>query len=191
MNIEKTEERNLTLKDVKEFYGFIFHLKILGLLSLNDDEYELLKMKWLELKTFEEIAEHFGLSYVRVKQFYYKTILHLQDSISRATKGYKRLLYIIEENKKLVLENQLLKIKLGYSVKKEKEDLIKDLSKIHIGSTELSLRAKNCLREAGVESLEDILKYRKKELLFLPNLGRKTLCEIEELLQKGYGLKLE
>jgi hypothetical protein len=190
MNIAKTEERNLAIKDVKEFYGFIFHLKILRLLDLTEDEYELLKMKWLELKTFEEIAEHFGWSKVRVKQFYHKAILHLQESINRATRGYKKLLYIVEENKRLHLENQLLKMKSRYSVIKEKEELMRELCKIDIRSTELSPRAKHCLQEAGAESIGDILKYRKKELLYFPHIGRKTLNEIEDLLLNGYGLNL-
>ena len=58
-----------------------------------------------------------------------------------------------------------------------------------IAELELSVRSANCLREAQITTIGDLVKRTPQELLEYRNFGKKSLAEIEELL-KGMGLSL-
>lgn len=53
-----------------------------------------------------------------------------------------------------------------------------------IANTNLSTRAKNCLRAAGAETIADVACYSLPELRTFRNTGAQTLQEVEELLQE-------
>jgi len=48
---------------------------------------------------------------------------------------------------------------------------------------DLSVRALNCLKAAEVESLGDLVKFNKNDLLKFRNFGKKSLTELDELLE--------
>lgn len=52
-----------------------------------------------------------------------------------------------------------------------------------IEELELSTRITNSLRNAGIETVEDLLKAQKEELVKLKNMGAKSLSDIEEKLK--------
>jgi DNA-directed RNA polymerase alpha subunit len=58
-----------------------------------------------------------------------------------------------------------------------------------IEELELSMRTSNCLKEAKIHTVGQLEQWTRNELLGLPNLGRKSLKEVEEQLEK-MGLKL-
>ena len=58
-----------------------------------------------------------------------------------------------------------------------------------VNDLDLSVRALNCLKSAEVETLGDLVKHEWRELLRYRNFGKKSLREIEELLEK-YNLHL-
>lgn len=60
---------------------------------------------------------------------------------------------------------------------------------IALDTLELTVRTANCLKALGVKSIKDLLHYNEKQLLETPNLGKKSLTEIKELLAKK-GLSL-
>ena len=68
------------------------------------------------------------------------------------------------------------------------EELVEKL-RTPIGELELSVRSANCLREANIETIGDLVQKKPQELLKYRNFGKKSLAEIEELL-KGMGLGL-
>jgi DNA-directed RNA polymerase subunit alpha len=47
---------------------------------------------------------------------------------------------------------------------------------------DLSVRALNCLKAAEVETLGDLVQFNKNDLLKFRNFGKKSLSELEELL---------
>jgi DNA-directed RNA polymerase subunit alpha len=51
-----------------------------------------------------------------------------------------------------------------------------------ISEMEISTRAFNCLKNAGVETIDDARRLGRKGLLMLPNFGPKTLAEFEEAI---------
>jgi len=61
--------------------------------------------------------------------------------------------------------------------------------RIPISELELSVRSANCLREANIKTLADLVEKTEAQLLSYKNFGKKSLNEIVNLL-KGMGLSL-
>ncbi|MEW6734595.1 MAG: DNA-directed RNA polymerase subunit alpha [Acidobacteriota bacterium] len=70
------------------------------------------------------------------------------------------------------------------SISQPQEDL-----DVPIEHLELSVRAYNCLRNADVKTLRELLQKSERELLMTRNFGRKSLNEIKEILS-AMGLQL-
>jgi DNA-directed RNA polymerase subunit alpha len=47
----------------------------------------------------------------------------------------------------------------------------------------LSVRALNCLKAADVDTLGDLVQYNKTDLLKFRNFGKKSLSELDDLLE--------
>ncbi len=54
--------------------------------------------------------------------------------------------------------------------------------RLPISELELSVRSSNCLREANIKSIADLVKKSESELLGLRNFGKKSLNEVKELI---------
>ena len=70
---------------------------------------------------------------------------------------------------------------------------MRKLLKTSLEDLDLSVRAYNCLKAAKINALGELVKYDTHELLKFRNFGKKSLVEIEELLQvKGltFGMDL-
>jgi DNA-directed RNA polymerase subunit alpha len=61
---------------------------------------------------------------------------------------------------------------------------MRKLLKTSLEDLDLSVRAYNCLKAAKINSLAEMVKYDTHELLKFRNFGKKSLVEIEELLQE-------
>jgi DNA-directed RNA polymerase subunit alpha len=64
---------------------------------------------------------------------------------------------------------------------KEKQDLKKKLSK-PISELELSVRSSNCLAEANIRTIGDLVRKKETEMLKYKNFGKKSLNEINAIL---------
>ncbi len=63
---------------------------------------------------------------------------------------------------------------------------IRKLLKQPVDSLELSVRSANCLKDAAIKSVADLVRYSEDELLNFKNFGRKSQVELKEKLeQKG------
>lgn len=67
-------------------------------------------------------------------------------------------------------------------------DLLEKL-RVPISELELSVRSANCLREAQIKTIGDLVQKTPQDLLKYRNFGKKSLAEIGELLE-GMGLAL-
>ncbi|MDR1865052.1 MAG: DNA-directed RNA polymerase subunit alpha [Bacteroidales bacterium] len=65
------------------------------------------------------------------------------------------------------------------------EEILKmrQLLKTRLVDMDLSVRALNCLKAAEVETLGDLVKFSKNDLLKFRNFGKKSLTELDELLE--------
>ncbi len=82
-------------------------------------------------------------------------------------------------------------------VSEEEESLPPDMVeklRLPVTELELSVRAANCLREAKIKTIADLVVRNEGEMLKFRNFGKKSLSEIQEILKKmglGLGLKLD
>jgi DNA-directed RNA polymerase subunit alpha len=74
----------------------------------------------------------------------------------------------------------------GEEESKEDKELLEKL-KMSVSELELSVRSSNCLREARIKTIGDMVKKTEQEMLQYRNFGKKSLAEIKEIL-KGMGL---
>ena len=61
--------------------------------------------------------------------------------------------------------------------------------RLPISELELSVRSSNCLKEASIKTISDLVRKTESELLSFRNFGKKSLSEINDLL-KAMGLSL-
>jgi DNA-directed RNA polymerase subunit alpha len=86
-----------------------------------------------------------------------------------------------------LFSDEKMTIDSGESKREEKiseVDLhMRQLLKTRLVDMELSVRALNCLKAADVETLADLVSFNKNDLLKFRNFGKKSLTELEELVQ--------
>jgi DNA-directed RNA polymerase subunit alpha len=64
----------------------------------------------------------------------------------------------------------------------------------HVDDLELSVRSANCLKNAGINMIGELVTKTEGEMLKTKNFGRKSLNEIKEILSErglGFGMKLD
>ena len=80
---------------------------------------------------------------------------------------------------------------MTFETPKAEEDNVVDEEMLHmrkllktsLADLDLSVRAYNCLKAAKINTLAELVRYDTHELLKFRNFGKKSLVEIEELLQ--------
>ena len=60
---------------------------------------------------------------------------------------------------------------------------MRQMLKTRLVDINLSVRALNCLKAADVETLGDLVQYNKTDLLKFRNFGKKSLSELDDLLE--------
>lgn len=72
------------------------------------------------------------------------------------------------------------------------EDKKEKVLEITIEELDLSVRSYNCLKRAGINTVEELIKRNEEEMMKVRNLGRKSLEEVEQKLAAlGLGLRLD
>ena len=70
------------------------------------------------------------------------------------------------------------------------EDKVHKLLVMSVEDMDLSVRSYNCLKRAGINTVEDLIKKSEEDMLKVKNLGRKSLDEVIHKLESlGLGLK--
>jgi len=81
------------------------------------------------------------------------------------------------------------KITLDAEEKRNEEEFdetslhMRQLLKTKLVDMDLSVRALNCLKAADVETLGELVSFNKNDLLKFRNFGKKSLTELEDLVQ--------
>jgi DNA-directed RNA polymerase subunit alpha len=76
---------------------------------------------------------------------------------------------------------------------KEEGSTVNDQLLRHVDELELSVRSANCLKNAGINMIGELVQKTEAEMLKTKNFGRKSLSEIKEVLGElglGFGMKL-
>ena len=96
---------------------------------------------------------------------------------------------------KILTEHLLLFINLtehvqGVEIMVEKEEDKKEkILEMTIEELDLSVRSYNCLKRAGINTVEELVQRNEEEMMKVRNLGRKSLEEVQQKLS-GLGLSL-
>ncbi len=135
---------------------------------------------------------------VEQKTDYEKLIIEIESDGSIVPKD------ALKEAAKILIQHFMLfsdeKITLETDEKTIQEEFdenslhIRQLLKSKLVDMDLSVRALNCLKAADVETLGELVAYNKSDLLKFRNFGKKSLTELEELVDiKGlqFGMKVE
>ena len=130
----------------------------------------------------------YGIENYRVEQKtdYEKLVFDIQTDGSIHPKE------ALKEAAKILIHHFMLfsdeRITLDSEVKSETEDFdesslhMRQLLKTKLVDLDLSVRALNCLKAADVETLGDLVSYNKNDLLKFRNFGKKSLTELEDLV---------
>jgi len=76
----------------------------------------------------------------------------------------------------------------------EEQKLLKEKMKISISELELSVRSSNCLKEARIKTIGDLVKKSELDMLQYRNFGKKSLAEIKKVIADmglSLGMKVE
>jgi len=74
------------------------------------------------------------------------------------------------------------------------EEAVYEKLRLPISELELSVRSANCLKDAEIKTIADLVKYQESDLLNFRNFGKKSLTEINDLLKimgLGLGMKVD
>jgi DNA-directed RNA polymerase subunit alpha len=83
---------------------------------------------------------------------------------------------------------------LGEQPDSEKKDSVNDHLLRHVDDLELSVRSANCLKNAGINLIGELVQKTEPEMLKTKNFGRKSLNEIKDILQDmglNFGMNLD
>ena len=105
--------------------------------------------------------------------------IHPKDALKEAA---KILIYhfMLFSDEKITLENPELD---GNEEFDEEVLHMRQMLKTRLVDMNLSVRALNCLKAADVETLGDLVQYNKTDLLKFRNFGKKSLSELDDLLE--------
>jgi len=114
-------------------------------------------------------------------------------TISLETDGSINPKNALQEAAKILIHHFLLfsdeKITLEMDEKSETEEFdesalqMRQILKKKLSDMDLSVRALNCLKAADIDSLGDLVAYKKTDLLKFRNFGKKSLTELEDLIE--------
>lgn len=124
-----------------------------------------------------EVVTKEGLEYLYLEVFTDGSI-HPADALAKAA-------LLLIEHFSLISDDCLVEQKEEEPEKEEFDEEVlrmRQLLKTPIEELKLSVRATNCLRAADVFTLGELVQYNLHDLLRFRNFGKKSMLEIEELL---------
>ena len=85
----------------------------------------------------------------------------------------------------VVLTDQVIPVSM-VQPEEDKKDKVLEMT---IEELDLSVRAYNCLKRAGINSVAELVQKNEDDMMKVRNLGRKSLEEVQQKLE-GLGLSL-
>ncbi len=178
---------------LREIFGCV--VSVAGEEVLNDREYQILSCL-VDRMRVSDIAGLHDITTTRVMQLASKAISKIctMKSWPEYHREYK---HVLDENHRLavLLENQQIHIKnletrLNVINGDGGESAVAGYTKLELAyvlgrrlvEENLSVRCLNCLHCEDIETVSDLVRRRKTDLLKLRNFGKKTLAELEDFL---------
>ncbi len=110
--------------------------------------------------------------------------VHPDEAVSQAAQILADHLYLF-----MGLTDRAKDIDLTIDRSDEKRDKVLEMT---IEELDLSVRSYNCLKRAGINTVQELCSKTEEEMMKVRNLGRKSLEEVQEKLERlGLGLRPE
>lgn len=200
MNKKEKEDWNLTLKDVKELYSILSSDRVLCQFNqlsgtnyhFSEKEVEITKLHWQESKSFNKIATELGLTETYVRLKHQKIVRLMKINILRSISRLEELSNTKKELEEVKRENERLLNRFN-ALSIDKKNLFgnPEYYKLSIYDFDLSVRTLNCLKNQDIETVQDLLNYKKSEFFRLRNFGKKSFNEVEDKILNPLNLKLK
>lgn len=158
-------ERNVMITSIQDFYEQ--QLDSLSVRAIN----VLRQNRINEYSTLLNMATKPGFSFMKLNKIGKKTTKELDELVNRLLEYQKNNMNgDVNNEEKFVTDEQ------------EETDVISKLN-TPIVNLDVSVRALNCLREAEINTVGDLVAFNKADLLLFRSLGKKTLQEIENIVE--------
>lgn len=151
--------------------------------TITPREKDILDKKYKDVKTLEEVGNEIGVTKERVRQIISKAVRKLRHRQSFFECGdYEHPEKVAKEKVKQLIEEQ--KQRWTYESAKK---FIEEYESTHqqelnsellIEELDLSVRSCNCLRRAGIKTVEELANKHIRDMYKIKNLGRKSLKEV-------------
>lgn len=158
--------------------------------ELTDREQKVLEMRYKHGMLLEQCGYRLGVTRERIRQVEAKAIRKLRHP--RFRKHYlldtlNKAFEINAEKDRLERENNQLVARLNALGDKIAGEKKAQELQIDIDELELSVRSYNCLKRAGINTLEDLSHMTIDNLMLVRNLGKRSMCEVVDKA-KEYGV---
>lgn len=90
--------------------------------------------------------------------------------------------FMLFSDEKIIIEDQA---KPAANAFDDEHNRMRQLLNQHLADMDLSVRALNCLKAAEVDTLGELVRYHRADLLKFRNFGKKSLTELDELLERN------
>lgn len=90
--------------------------------------------------------------------------------------------FMLFSDEKIIIEDQ---VKPATNSFDDEHNRMRQLLNQHLADMDLSVRALNCLKAAEVDTLGELVRYHRADLLKFRNFGKKSLTELDELLERN------
>ncbi len=152
----------------------------------------------LEGKDVEFVAEEYGLTRSRIMQIVSHAVRKLATvkTFSELRREYKQLVFDNANFQNVIeaLQNRIKKLErinnIDTAPVSEYDYLLGDkggtftaMMNTPVYDLDISVRSLNCLKGADVDTLYDLVKCNKTDLMKFRNFGKKSLTELEDLLE--------
>jgi len=134
-----------------------------ALSMLSERDQTIIRLRFEERQTLKQVGEHFGFSPENTRRRVYEALKKLRH---RPCLGY--LLYGLRGYEEYVSQRE----------KEENDPYPEAIMSMTIEEMDLSIRATNCLRNAGYTHVRDIAMLTEGQIILIKNLGGKPLSEV-------------
>lgn len=154
-------------------------------------DYDIICKHFLERRSFVSISKEMGLSRERIRQIVGKAIKRIKYNTYYSPMEYVKLQRKIAQQEleiKYLKNVKGIKDKRDFNLSQENLDLFTTFLRGYVSDLDISVRAKNCINNAGIETVKDLVcfcyKDNFKTLRKLRNAGKKSVDEVKELISE-------
>ena len=144
----------------------------------------------LDFTPLYELSKRYGLTPERVRQIYNRALVRIvrfskgiagnYGAMMQEASGWRDYAKGLEDiNRRLKAENE------QYRPRNEREEEREEFLRRDISQLELSARTVNWLKVQGVDTVGELIKHRRRDVMRFRNIGRRSMAELDRFLERN------